>query len=116
MTREEAEVLAASATSDPVQQALLIRCMLAPEEPPIDKTDVGPRLLIIWASLFMWHTFIAMCRITLRRIYVWRDRPTWVIRIIAEMYAPRDRLEDTLVKQAKQEMQTRYIRQQRDKQ
>lgn len=109
MTHEEAMVQAAKMVDDPDEQRQLAECLLAPTEPPLDETDVEPESVRLWGLRMLWHALVAHWRLGQRRFYVWRDRPTWVVRFVAEQYAPDDPFDRELVSQAKQEMRTRRV-------
>ncbi len=107
MTHEEAMAQAAKMVSDPEMQAEIAECLLAPVEPPLDSTDVQPASAWVWIPLLVWHWSVAQWRLARRRFYVWRDRPTWVVRFMVEIFTPQDRFDEELVTQARAEMQTR---------
>ena len=109
MTHEEAMAQAAKMVSDPDEQRQLAECLLATTEPPLDETDVEPESVWLWVPRLLWHALVVQWRLGQRRFYVWRDRPTWVVRFVVEHYAPDDPFDRELVSQARQEMQTRRV-------
>lgn len=107
MTHEEAMVRAAEMSSDPEMQAEIAECMLSPLADPLDETDVVPAFMPLAVWLIIWHTTVARARMARKRLYIWRDRPTWVVRMVAQDYRPADSRDEIFQGHAILEMHTR---------